>query len=232
MNGMVNDNIAGQMVSIAYGKLYDMINHQKNVPEEIKEKSLENIKLLFTEEMLDHGLAWRPSNFMIYGFTDCNLETMDFNYDYPLPFQQFVNNSVGTLQQIFDLETITQAIMQLKHSDPKVRYFGAETIYKGYFGYVLFTLMIKAFYGTQWLPSKGNDIGVRGCESMIFNMWWDDLVNYVPFEVISLNQITMQEDRRIIYVRPTIAVTINRQVQLGKVQLVDYTAFLNGFEET
>lgn len=224
---MINNNIAGQMVTLAYGEFVDIVSHHTEAPEPIREKTLESVRNIITSQILDHGLAWRPSNNMIYGFTKCDLINLDFNYDSPMEFMDFVTGTADVLESIFDKRTLINAIMQIKHPDIKVRYFGAETLYKGYFGYSLFTMMVDIYYSIQWLPDKRSDAVTQMMESFMFNTWWNDVVNHVPFIVYSRDEETGEEKQKFLYVKPAIAVTRQRQVIVSQCQLIDYGVYLD-----
>lgn len=220
----MDDNISGKMILLAVDQFSNIIDYHQEVPTEEREGLKLSITDYFNSFAEKHGPAWLPSKNFICNFKNADCEKRTFTYSDPIRFEDFIAESFPLLGKVFRFDSLLRHMQMIQHGDDVDKQIGKGVLYKGLFGYMLIIEMIGIYYKIPFLYGEDTPDSYL-CDSMLFNDWWNTVVNSHLMTLHYKDMEDGQEHTKDIYVKPTIAVNPQRQFAIFGCRTMDYNDY-------
>lgn len=220
------DLTSGIMVISAHNVLLDFIEGHKNLNDLTKAICIGRMEEILENWLLEFGLGWVASKNLICQFKTIDFQNKKFEYYQPMVFEDFIAGSLPLLYKIFDQATLVDQVLKMKSKNPIENQTARAILYKTYFGLELFQVMTKIYETITEIQTEDDEYAYMA-ESVMYNMWWNEVVNQERF-VFEIQQKDGSMKRIETYIKPIIAVKPNRFFTISDCRLVDYSGYKEG----
>lgn len=181
-------NIAEEMILTAYNELI------KNLYFELKDDVTRNqfksiIKKELELQVIKFGYVLDLNSMSYKLITDCDITSskVSFTGFGSVPEYTFIKNMKQPIIERFAPYAMNVILNNLKSNVPLIKYSSTELLYRGLFGINLIESMLLTYMRYKELPFS--DLQTRLSITLLFNMWWNKLVNVYPLKCVAVDYL-------------------------------------------
>lgn len=225
MKELNSDLTTTTMIETAHDVLMKFIKNNEYLDEYLTNACICQMEELLEKYLLDFGVGWIASENEIFQIKAVNFQNKQIEYSQSMIFDYFIEEILPVLKKITEPQLLIKLLLSMKSQKSLENRISKYILYKIYFGLELLQAMLFIYSSIPEIQFHIDEYTYMA-ESLMFNSWWNEIVNQEKIVAYFL-QTDGNKKKAVINIKPIITVNPDGIFKISNcsIMLTDYNSY-------